>query len=118
MLQSRGRDLADVCFTAPGLWVALFAVRHRTEDLQIARIMARIIHGEYVQRESLMNALHRMVALCAITTLASISGCYVARDRGPYEPGPYRYENGDRIDRDGHRDAHWCDNHDDEGCRR
>lgn len=66
-----------------------------------------------------MNAFYRTAVLGTITTLVGLSGCYVARDHGPYGEGTYRYENGDRIDRDGHRDAHWCDNyHDDEGCRR
>ena len=67
---------------------------------------------------------YRTAALGAITTLMSLSGCIVAPERGPYERGPnyqqtYRYENGDRIDRDGRRESHWCDNHrDEEGCRR
>jgi len=65
-----------------------------------------------------MNTLYRLAVLGAITTLVGLTGCYVARDRGPYEPGTYRYENGDRIDRDGHRDEHWCDSHNDEGCHR
>jgi hypothetical protein len=56
-----------------------------------------------------------MAALGALTTLVIMSGCVVS-DRGS-DRGPYTYENGDRVDRDGHRDAHWCDNHhDDEGC--
>ena len=64
-----------------------------------------------------MNTLHRIAVLAAINTLVSLSGCVVAP--GPYDHGPYRYENGDRFDRDGHREAHWCDNHhDDEGCHR
>ena len=49
-------------------------------------------------------------ALTAISFLLNLSGC-VVRDPG------YRYENGDRIDRYGHREEHWCDNHhDDEHC--
>jgi len=45
---------------------------------------------------------------------AGISGCIVATDHGPY-----RYDHGDRYDRYGHREAHWCDRHrdDDEHCR-
>ena len=66
-----------------------------------------------------MNTFSRIAVLGALTSLVSISGCIVAPDRGPDEHGPYRYQNGDRIDRDGHREAHWCDNHhDDQGCRR
>jgi len=68
-----------------------------------------------------MNTFYRIAVLGALTTLVSISGCIVARGPGPYDhdQGTYRYENGDRIDRDGHREARWCDNHhDDEHCRR
>jgi len=66
-----------------------------------------------------MNTLHRMAVLAVITAVVNVSGCYVGRDHGPYDYGPYRYENGDRIDRDGHRDVHWCDSHhDDENCHR
>jgi hypothetical protein len=62
-----------------------------------------------------MNAFYRMAALGTLTTLVTISGCVFA----PGGHGPYRYENGDRIDRDGNREAHWCDSHNDEqGCRR
>lgn len=87
-------------------------------------------HGPHIpasdnfQRDKSMNTFYRIAVLGAITTLVSISGCYVARDhgphdRGPYDQGAYRYENGDRIDRDGHREVRWCDNHhDDEHCRR
>jgi hypothetical protein len=61
-----------------------------------------------------MNAFYRIAVLGTLTTLVSISGCVVAAGG----PGPYRYEHGDRIDRDGNREAHWCDNHNDEqGCR-
>jgi hypothetical protein len=64
-----------------------------------------------------MNAFNRLVVLGALAMLVGISGC-VVREGGPGH-GPYTYENGDRIDHDGHRDAHWCDNHhDDEGCHR
>jgi len=67
-----------------------------------------------------MNKFYRIAVLGAITALVTISGCYVGvRDHGPYNHGPYRYENGDRIDRDGNREAHWCDgHHGDEGCGR
>jgi hypothetical protein len=63
-----------------------------------------------------MNTLHRITVLSALTTLVSISGCVVAH--GPYDHGPYRYENGDRIDSNGNRDSHWCDSHNDDGCHR
>jgi hypothetical protein len=63
-----------------------------------------------------MNTFHRIVVLGALTTLVSISGCIVAH--GP-DHGPYTYENGDRVDHDGNREAHWCDSHhDEEGCHR
>jgi hypothetical protein len=51
--------------------------------------------------------------------LAGISGCEhnQDRDRGGYYEG-YRWENGDRIAPDGHRDVHWCDYHpEDEHCQ-
>jgi hypothetical protein len=63
-----------------------------------------------------MNTFNRIAVLGALTTLVSLSGCVVAP--GPSDHGPYRYENGDRIDHEGHREARWCDNHhDEEGCR-
>ncbi len=59
-----------------------------------------------------MKILNKLGVLCALAVLLSTSGCLVDRDHGPY-----RYENGDRIDRFGHRDVHWCDaHHDDEHC--
>lgn len=64
-----------------------------------------------------MNTFYRIAVLGSLTTLVSISGCVVAR--GGYDHGAYRYENGDRIDRDGNREAHWCDNHNaEQSCRR
>jgi hypothetical protein len=88
--------------------------------------MVRIpANDNFFQRDKQMNTFYGTAVLGAITTLVSLSGCIVARDHGPYDRGPYnqgtyRYENGDRIDRDGRREAHWCDNHrdDDEHCRR
>ena len=69
------------------------------------------------QQDKQMNAIYRMAVLGTLTTLVSISGCVVAP--GANGHGPYRYENGDRIDRDGNRETHWCDGHNgDEGCRR
>lgn len=66
-----------------------------------------------------MNVFYRTVVLAALTTLVGIAGCGGPRGHGPEDHGPYRFENGDRIDRDGHREARWCDgHHDDEGCRR
>ena len=56
------------------------------------------------------NLLFRTAACAALLSLLSVTGCIVA---GP----SYRYENGDRIDRYGHREVHWCDaHHDDEHC--
>jgi hypothetical protein len=69
------------------------------------------------QRDRQMNKFHRLAVFGVLTALVSISGCVVAP--GPSDHGPYRYENGDRIDRNGNRDANWCGNHsDDQGCRR
>jgi hypothetical protein len=65
-----------------------------------------------------MNTLNRIAIWGALTMLVSLSGCIVAGGGYGYDHGPYRYENGDRIDRDGRREAHWCDGHKDEqGCR-
>jgi hypothetical protein len=59
-----------------------------------------------------MSNFGRMIPLAAILVL-SLSSC-TGRDHGPY-----RFENGDRIDRDGHREVHWCDDHrEDDHCRR
>jgi hypothetical protein len=64
-----------------------------------------------------MNTVKRVAALGTLAALSILSGCIVAPGRGP-DGDRYRYENGDRIDRDGHREAHWCDaHHDDEHCR-
>ncbi len=64
-----------------------------------------------------MNTFKRLAALGAIAALLGVSatGCLIA----PRDHGPYNYDHGDRIDRDGHREAHWCDHHrgDDEHCR-
>lgn len=50
--------------------------------------------------------------------LMSIVGCAHDGDRYRYDNG-YRYQNGDRIDPDGHREVHWCDTHqDDPHCHR
>jgi len=60
-----------------------------------------------------MSSYNRISALGAIMIVLSVASC-TGRDHGPY-----RYENGDRVDRDGHREAHWCDDHrDDEHCHR
>ncbi len=61
-----------------------------------------------------MSHFSRFTALSAILALLGIgmSGCLVERDHG------YRYEHGDRVDRYGHREARWCDDHHgDEHCR-
>ena len=52
------------------------------------------------------------LSLGLLVTLLNVSGC--ARD----DHGPYRWEHGDRVDREGHRDVRWCDaHHEDEHCR-
>jgi hypothetical protein len=54
-----------------------------------------------------------LCGLGAMVALLNLSGCTRVEDHGPY-----RWEHGDRIDRDGHREAHWCDaHHEDEHCR-
>jgi len=59
-----------------------------------------------------MKTTTRLLMFGAIAALSSLSGCVV----GVHDDG-YRYENGDRIDRQGHREVHWCDgHHDDEHC--
>lgn len=56
------------------------------------------------------------MGLCGLGTMVALfnlSGCARVDDHGPY-----RWEHGDRIDRDGHREVHWCDaHHEDEHCR-
>jgi hypothetical protein len=65
-----------------------------------------------------MNSFNRLAFFGAIAALSSLSGCVIAPDQGYRDHDRYRYENGDRIDRDGHREARWCDgHHDDEHCR-
>jgi hypothetical protein len=52
-------------------------------------------------------------ATIALLALSSLPGCVVERDHGPYT-----WDHGDRVDRYGHREAHWCDgHHEDEHCR-
>jgi hypothetical protein len=82
-----------------------------------------------IQGEKRMKAFNGLAAFWAIAALSSLSGCVIAPDRGGgggerdhdryrYDNGGYRYENGDRVDREGHREARWCDGHrDDEHCR-
>ena len=73
-----------------------------------------------------MNAFNRVAAWGLVTVLLSLSGCVIAPDHERYrdheanrDREQYRYEHGDRIDREGHRDVRWCDRHhdDDEHCR-
>jgi hypothetical protein len=67
-----------------------------------------------------MNTVTRLITFGAIAALSSLSGCVIAPGHGDGDGARerYRYEHGDRIDRDGHREAHWCDAHrDDEHCR-
>lgn len=59
-----------------------------------------------------MNILNRIAILGVLVAVANLSACIVT------DHGPYRYENGDRVDRNGVREAHWCDHHrDDPNCR-
>jgi hypothetical protein len=59
-----------------------------------------------------MSTFNRLVLLVATAAVLGVSGCIVEP-----EQGPYRYEHGDRVDRYGHRDEHWCDyHHEDEHC--
>ncbi len=61
----------------------------------------------------LTTVFSRIALLGLAGVLMSLSGCIVARDHGPY-----RYENGDRVDRYGHHEAHWCAEHRyDDHCR-
>ena len=77
--------------------------------------MSTISHIPSGPAGTLASAVRRIALLSAIGVLAGLSGCLVA----PRDHGPYRYENGDRIDRDGRHEAHWCDDHrGDEHCRR
>ncbi|HEV7985212.1 MAG TPA: hypothetical protein VGP20_03530 [Steroidobacteraceae bacterium] len=60
-----------------------------------------------------MKTFHRVALAAVVLAVSGLSGCIVARDHGPYS-----YERGDRIDRYGHREVAWCDNHhEDEHCR-
>jgi hypothetical protein len=59
-----------------------------------------------------VNKFSRMVLLGALVTILDLAGCHAS------DHGPYRYERGDRVDRDGHRDVGWCnDHHEDDHCR-
>ena len=59
-----------------------------------------------------MSRFRWVALLAAVVTAAGVSGC------GARDHGQYRFEHGDRIDRDGHREVRWCDAHrDDEHCR-
>jgi hypothetical protein len=70
--------------------------------------------GASLQQDEYMKASYRIAVLGAIAAVANLSACHVHDDHGPY-----RYENGDRIDRDGRREVRWCENHhEDENCRR
>jgi hypothetical protein len=52
------------------------------------------------------------VVCAALMAVLTLSGCAL---RGE---GPYTYDRGDRVDRDGNRDVGWCDVHrDDMHCR-
>ena len=57
-----------------------------------------------------MQKWNRLVWMSAALALLGLSGCVVS--------GPYSYDHGDRVDRYGHHEAHWCDaHHEDEHCR-
>jgi hypothetical protein len=63
-----------------------------------------------------MSTFNRIAALSAIAAVIGLTGCVVERE---HDHGPYRYEHGDRIDRDGRHEEHWCErHHDEEHCRR
>jgi len=69
-----------------------------------------------------MSSIVRLAALGAVLAALSLSGCvweegHHGHDGYVWHDG-YRYEHGDRVDREGHRDARWCDAHRDyEYCR-
>jgi hypothetical protein len=55
-----------------------------------------------------------LFGLGVMVALLNLSGC----TRVEEDHGPYRFEHGDRVDRDGHREVRWCDgHHEDEHCR-
>lgn len=62
-----------------------------------------------------MKRLNWKFLTSAAIALLSLSGCIVERE---HEHGPYTWDHGDRVDRYGHRESHWCDgHHDDDHCR-
>jgi hypothetical protein len=55
-----------------------------------------------------------LLSLGVMVALLNLSGC----TRVEEDHGPYRFEHGDRVDKDGHRDVRWCDgHHEDEHCK-
>jgi hypothetical protein len=50
-----------------------------------------------------MKVFSRATVLGTIAAVLTLCGCVVR--------GPYTYDHGDRIDRFGHHDVHWCDHH-------
>lgn len=60
-----------------------------------------------------MSVFIRVIQLGTVATLLMGTVACEHRDHrydDRYDNG-YRYENGDRVDRYGHRDPHWCANH-------
>jgi hypothetical protein len=53
-----------------------------------------------------MRPINLLVACAAVLVMLSLSGCWV-----PPDHGPYTYDRGDRVDRDGNRDVGWCVEH-------
>ena len=69
-----------------------------------------------LKREDQVKNANRMtlISVGVMVALLNLSGC----TRVEEDHGPYRFEHGDRIDRDGHRETRWCDgHHEDEHCR-
>jgi hypothetical protein len=76
----------------------------------LAKLLAGLQGSDAVKISSRMT----LFGLGVLVALLNLSGCA----RGDGDHGPYRWEHGDRIDRDGHREVRWCDgHHEDEHCR-
>lgn len=64
-----------------------------------------------------MSTFTRVIYLGALVSVMMGMAACADRDRDTYHsntPETYRYENGDRIDSQGHRDVHWCADHPDD----
>ena len=66
-----------------------------------------------------LRGLPVLAGLIAVTVAGLSAGCVVAPEHEHYRYyDGYRYEHGDRIDRQGRREARWCEEHRDyEHCR-